>query len=171
MSREDENYWEQLDHLELGGFSVGEVERLEDVDDQRHQVLHNILVVPGQVMIIDIVLENWHQSRGWIVAVKRSMKGLWQLWCFRKWKCVAALSSVTSFQTLHRCCDCDWLRWRWCECWWSPLQHLFKLFIDAAREGLHLLVHHDVVLVAGVPGNKISVHLDKPTHRISKRWI
>ena len=44
----------------------------------------------------------------------------------------------------------------------SPLQHLFKLFIDAAREGLHLLIHHNVVLVAGVPGNKISLHMDQP---------
>ena len=43
----------------------------------------------------------------------------------------------------------------------KPLQHFFKLFIDAAREGLHLFIHHDVVLVARIPGNSISLHVDK----------
>ena len=43
----------------------------------------------------------------------------------------------------------------------SPLEHLFKLLIDAAREGLHLLIHHNVVLVARIPENYISLHKDK----------
>ena len=43
----------------------------------------------------------------------------------------------------------------------QPLQHLFKLLIDAARKGLHLLIHHNVVLVARIPGNSISLHVDK----------
>ena len=38
-------------YLELRGFSVGEIEGLEDVDDERHQVLHNVLVVPVQEIL------------------------------------------------------------------------------------------------------------------------
>ena len=35
-------------YLELRGLCVGEVQRLKDIDDERHQVFHDILVVPAQ---------------------------------------------------------------------------------------------------------------------------
>ena len=44
-----ENTW--CMYLELRGFSVGEIEGLEDVDYERHQVLHNVLVVPVQEIL------------------------------------------------------------------------------------------------------------------------
>ena len=37
-----------LIYLELRGLCVCEVQRLKDIDDERHQVLHNVLVVPAQ---------------------------------------------------------------------------------------------------------------------------
>ena len=71
------NVAKNFGYLKLGGFGVGEIERLKDVHNERHQVLHNILVVPGQENFQYLILHNQSSrvSPG-ILVVHRGMKGL-----------------------------------------------------------------------------------------------